>query len=95
MKSIRIDRTRRSKLFRLFQISLKLKKSHLILVYNRHLILDLSGWSPHSSLLHARAGLDKVPGSLEEQIIVVIQRVHRPDGEVYLDYIRGGLDVHR
>ena len=73
----------------------KKNTSHLILVDDGRLVPNLPRRSPHPSLLHARAGLDEVPRSLEEQVVVVVQRVHGLDGEVHLDYIRGRLDVHR
>lgn len=59
------------------------------------MILDLAGGSPHPPLLQALRRLQKVPGSLEEQVIVVVEGVHRVDVQVDLDDVRLGLEAHR
>lgn len=69
--------------------------SHLVLVDYWSFVLDLSGRPPHPPLLQARNRLDEFPYAFEEQIIVIVQRVHRSDGEVHLDDVRGRFDVDR
>ena len=68
--------------------------TYLFLVFDGRAIFNFAGWAAHPALLHALGRLNEVPGALEEQVIVVVEGIHRVHREVHLHDVCLRLEVH-
>jgi len=62
--------------FRQFLIN-PIKPLVYLVIISRWRVFNFTGRSPDPTFLHARHRLDEVPGAFEEEIVVIIQGVHR------------------
>lgn len=68
----------------MFQDIQDLSLSIYLIFFQGWCVFNFTGWSSHSAFLQTRHRLDEVPGTLKEEIVVVVQGVHRRNGKKHL-----------